>query len=204
MQKYLKIHASAENLKAELLRFEQWPDWWPGVERVDIVERGEDRSVLDLAINLRKRFTMTVEFDTTRRESIRFHQRRGWFKSYGGCWDLLPPQDDSGATILKITVELAPPILVPKSMVYQNLAKSLGVLEQRLNQRLYKPEQPETVPAEEISAVDDAGKAGTKVYVFPSRKGIEVWIRGRCFHLKHTGLSGRGFDLSSLTGKDTP
>ena len=65
MKKYLKIQAGAEELSAELLRFEEWPDWWPGVDRVDVVERGENRAVLDVTITLRKSITMMVEIDST-------------------------------------------------------------------------------------------------------------------------------------------
>jgi Polyketide cyclase / dehydrase and lipid transport. len=136
IQKYIKINVSQENTQKELLAYEAWPQWMPGVVSVDIIKSEQGLSVLQVVskesgVSIKA----TLEFDLSREGIIKFRQIKGWFKSYEGNWTFMPATEGAGL-ILKISVMLETGKFVPKSMAYSKAVRGLSLLGDALNKRL--------------------------------------------------------------------
>jgi ribosome-associated toxin RatA of RatAB toxin-antitoxin module len=196
IQKYLKVQASKSDLFQELLGFEAWPQWWPGVQSVNVIKKEPTLCVVDLTLNMTMTLNMTLELNWSQEDAIKFRQLKGWFKSYKGNWIFLPAPDGN-RTSLKITTEVECGMLIPKGMVYTRLSESLDLFGEALNKRLQgkkrgaaqKEEALEStaqkLPLQVGSEPASPGMNARKlVHVFQTKKGLEVWISGRRYLMK--------------------
>ena len=116
IQRYFKIAAPSDEIRQAMLAFETWPEWWPGVQTVKVLQTDQEKPVVALVIKTVATIQMTLQFDCRDVNAIRFRQTKGWFKSYQGEYMLLPAPDGTGTTV-KITTELESGMMVPRSMV---------------------------------------------------------------------------------------
>ena len=177
IQKYLKIQAPKEQVMAEILDIDSWPQWWPGVKQATIQRQEPNLNVVDLVISVSMTVNMTMEFDLSLEDTIRFRQLEGWFKRYKGEWRLMTGQNDSGTT-LKVTTELECGAFVPKAMVYSKLGDSLNLFEAQLNQRLKEKGTATPAASPAADTAESRQKKGV-AHVFPTNEGLEIWIAGR-------------------------
>ena len=196
IQRYFKIGGSRDQIRREMLAFDSWPEWWPGVQTVKILKADPEQPLVAVVIKTVTTIQMTLQFDCRDVNTIKFRQVKGWFKSYQGEYALTPSPDGSGTTV-KITTELESSMMVPKSMVYTKLSATLALLEEALNNRLgVQAARPS--PGRE--AIGTAGqRAATRPtettpkpavsrrklgHVFSTREGLEVWVGGRPYLLR--------------------
>ncbi|GAX59165.1 oligoketide cyclase/lipid transport protein [Candidatus Scalindua japonica] len=192
IHKYIKINVSKENTLQELLTFEEWSQWWPGVQSVNVVKKEGSLSVLDV-VSRESHITIksTIEFDLTTENSIKFRQIKGWFKRYEGNWTFMPATDGAGI-ILKISVMLETGKFVPKSIIYSKFLNNLTQLGEALNKRLAYKRSPVTgdleqqKPIDQIphptvgsEGIDTRTRAKKSICIFQTKKGLEVWLSGK-------------------------
>lgn len=177
-----------------MLAFQSWPEWWPGVQTVNVLKADPEQPLVAIAIKTVTTIQMTLQFDCRDASTIKFRQVKGWFKSYQGEYALSPSPDGSGTTV-KITTELESGMMVPKSMVYTKLSATLAQLEEALNTRLGTqagrssqgrapiaagPRTAAARPAQ-TPATPTRRKLG---HVFSTREGLEVWVGGKPYLLR--------------------
>jgi hypothetical protein len=198
IQQYFKIVASRDQIMREILAFNAWPEWWPGVRTVQVIQADPVRPMIDLVVKTVATIQMTLQFDCSEPNAIRFRQTKGWFKSYQGEYTLLPTPDGTGTTV-KITIELESGMMVPKGMVYTKLSATLGLLEEALNKRISAHAIPSAQPGaatrvnqapETAVRARGAGLAEPKrprrklAHIFTAPKGLEVWVAGKPYFLR--------------------
>lgn len=187
IQKYLKIQAPPQVLLDELGQYDSWMQWYPGLERIKVLEDGANRSVINLVINSVKRVEMTLEVKR-KGNLIKQKQLEGWFKSYASDWILMEAPGQGGTT-LKITVKLDSGMLVPKTMVYSKLSESFSELEKALNKRLKdvpvaaSPARDDEPAVAESQAEQETGgdlPGRVSAHILPlDEKGLEIWLSGK-------------------------
>ena len=89
------IPAPAEPIWAELMTPEQWPSWWRGVERVELVSPGNGEhgvgAVRDYAWRSALPYRLTFRMTTTKVERCRLIEGQATGELEGcGCWRLTP------------------------------------------------------------------------------------------------------------------
>ena len=197
IERYFKIIASRDELRRELLAFDCWPQWWPDLRNVRIVETDGRRSIVDLRIAALGSATVqtTIEVDARQDSAIHFRQIRGWFKSYSGNYTFLPAPDGNGTT-MRMVIEVDCGILVPKGMVYGKLAANLDGVAEALARRI--DQRPDRLPASAPSNISPRAqtaylrepqvaqsvRARTLVHAFITKRGWEVWIGGKPYRMK--------------------
>jgi hypothetical protein len=198
IQRYFKLQASADEIAREIFAFSTWPEWWPGVQQVNVVQAHPERPLVHLTVKTVATIQMTVQFERPGPNTIQFRQVKGWFKSYSGDYTFLPTPDGSGTTV-KITIELESGMMVPKSIVYAKLTATLGQLEEalakRIGARALRPASAQAggVAAKAVTAVARDTVAARPAplrklaHVFPTPAGIEVWVAGKPYRLKSVG-----------------
>jgi carbon monoxide dehydrogenase subunit G len=197
IQRYFKIVASREELRREVLAFDSWAQWWPGVQSVRVIDAERRRPVVELVVKAIAGATiqMTIEVDHSQENAIHFHQTRGWFRSYRGNYVFLPAPDGAGTT-LKVSIEADGGLFVPRGMVYARLSESLEELGDALARRVSERSGslvegglstgPGVLPA---GAAGHRGSAARRIvrpkagrrklaHVFGTPRGWEVWIGG--------------------------
>ncbi len=193
IQKYFNISAGKEAMLREIGAIERWPEWMPGVQSVGVLKSEGNRIVVDLVIKTVTTIQMTLELDRSQESTIRFRQLKGWFKSYSGDYTVLPAPDGKGSTF-RITLDVESGMLIPKGMVHNKLAATLDLLEQALKKRVAEratvrgPDakgkaQVVRVPAEAHEAQPPPARRKL-AHLFPTRRGLEVWVAGRPYVLK--------------------
>jgi ribosome-associated toxin RatA of RatAB toxin-antitoxin module len=193
IQKYFNVAAEKEAMLREIGAIELWPEWMPGVQTVNVLKSEGHRSVVDLVIKTVTTIQMTMELDRSQDSTIRFRQLKGWFKSYAGDYTVLPSPDGKGSTF-RITLEVESGMLIPKGMVQNKLAATLDLLEQALKKRLAEhaaavaPQPRGEARIASVPAAPRETPTPTRrrklAHVFPTRRGVEVWIAGRPYALK--------------------
>jgi hypothetical protein len=199
IQRYFKVAGARDEIRREMLAFEAWPEWWPGVQTVKVEQGDAERPVVTVVIKTVTTIQMTLQFDCRDTNAIKFRQLKGWFKSYQGEYALLPAPDGSGTTV-KITTELESGMMVPKSMVYTKLSATLAQLEDALNRRLgVQAARPALARDARAMAAAGARAAAAKRiepearpavtrrklgHVFSTPHGLEVWVAGRPYLLR--------------------
>lgn len=198
IQRYFKVAGSRDAILAEILAFDAWPQWWPGVQSVRVVRDDRVRPTIDVVVKTVATIQMTLQFDCSNENTIQFRQLKGWFKSYQGEYALLPASDSSGTTI-KITIELESGMMVPKGMVYTKLSATLGQLEEALNRRLSaranrasSPENlssgPSLAPAVRVAAgplpLAIVATRRNLGHIFETSRGFEVWVAGMPYQFR--------------------
>jgi len=198
IQRYFKIGGSQDQIRREMLAFDSWPEWWPGVQTVKILKADPEQPLVAVVIKTVTTIQMTLQFDCREVNSIKFRQVKGWFKSYQGEYALTPSPDGLGTTV-KITTELESGMMVPKGMVYTKLSATLALLEEALNNRLgvqaARPSQGREAKAQ-IGTAGPRAAAARPIeakpalsrrklgHVFSTREGLEVWVGGRPYLLR--------------------
>jgi hypothetical protein len=201
IQRYFKIGGSQDAIRREMLAFDSWPQWWPGVQTVNVLKADPEQPLVAVVIKTVTTIQMTLQFDLRDVNTIKFRQVKGWFKSYKGEYALTPSPDGSGTTV-KITTELESGMMVPKGMVYTKLSATLAQLEEALNNRLgvhgarpssqgrdvkasSGPAAPRAATARPIEAQAKPASRRRKLgHVFSTRDGLEVWVGGRPYLLR--------------------
>lgn len=187
VERYLKIRASKPDLVRELLAFDTWSEWWPGVLSARVIQREPSQTVVQLVIKSLMTISMTLRFDHSDERVITFRQTTGWFKSYGGAYMLLSPPGKPGVT-LKVSISADPGLLVPAGIIRSTLGTNLVLLEKALNERLKERARGEPSAVAQPQAPTVGAKEGNGLtpmpakklaHVFPTRRGWEVWIAGR-------------------------
>ena len=89
------IPAPAERIWKELMAPEQWPTWWRGVERVDLVKPGAGAhgvgAVRDYTWRSALPYQLTFRMETIRVEPCRLIEGQATGELEGsGCWRLTP------------------------------------------------------------------------------------------------------------------
>jgi len=195
IQRYFRIGGSQDAIRREMLAFDSWPQWWPGVQTVNVIKADPEQPLVAVSIKTVTTIQMTLQFDCRDASTIKFRQVKGWFKSYQGEYALSPSPDGSGTTV-KITTELESGMMVPKGMVYTKLSAALAQLEEALNTRLgtqtgrsTQGRAPIAAAAPRAAAARSTGAPAAPTrrklgHVFSTRDGLEVWVGGRPYLLR--------------------
>lgn len=196
VQKYIKINALQEYVLQELRAFDTWPQWWPGVQSLDVIKSENGLSVVDIVFKTLIAINATLEFDLSNENIIKARQIQGWFKTYNCDWELQQAPDGVG-TIIKISLTVEIGMLAPKGMIRSQLTQNLNQLETALNKRLQgkmslsdrKAVSPETAeqkpqPPVRQKGVGDLPIKRKSINIFQTKEGLEIWISGRRYIMK--------------------
>ena len=195
MRKYLKINAGKDHIFQVLTDVAQWTEWWPGFKNANVLERRGNGFVAEVATDMKIGGKMTIDIDHSQPDVVVYRQIKGWFKAYSNSWTLLPDQQGAGTTI-KVAIEISAGALVSKRMLHDKLAQSLSQAEHNLNKLLQNASPlPQAAPSPE-TAPKPTHQAGQKpIHVFPTAKGLEVWVSGRRYIMKYAGWSKENPDI---------
>jgi len=198
IQKYIKINAPKEDILQELRSFDTMSQWWPGIQNLVVIKTKNDISMVDIVFKVLTTFNLTLEFDLSKENIIKFRQLKGWFKAYQGDWTLLQSPDGVGM-IIKITLTVECGRFVPKGMVYSQLTQNLTQLGVAFNKRLQskmhlstgKVEQPELTDQKQFLHVCRKGastrtNARKTINIFQTKEGLEIWLSGKRYLMKST------------------
>lgn len=186
MRKYLKINAAQEHVLQSLIDVDKWPEWWPNYQSATVLEERDGGFTADLSLDIKIGGKMVIDVDFSRAGVVVIRQIKGWFKTYSNTWTLLPDQQGTGTTI-KILVEVAAGPLVSKRMLHEKVSQSLDQAENNLNHLLRGLAQPSAGQTAGTAADAQAQARQKPIHVFPTAKGVEVWLAGRRYLLKYAG-----------------
>ena len=107
MRKFTTIDAPVELVKAAYLDLEQWPQWRPGIRRVEILSREDGRARARLSQRIAGRYhDLVIDFEF-RADGFHEHQRRGWLKKWIADWRFQPAPSGSGTVVsMDVNVEV--------------------------------------------------------------------------------------------------
>jgi hypothetical protein len=201
IQKYFSVPGTKEATLREISAVEHWTEWMPGVTKADTLKSEASITLINLIIKTTTTIQMTMELDCCEENRIRFRQVKGFFKKYAGDYTVLPAPDGNGTTF-RITLEVDAGMLAPKGMVYNKMGAMLDQFEHAFKKRISEcapmplalPTPAPVVEARSGASVvssrpaaSDAQQSAARrklAHVFPTRRGLEVWVAGRPYRLK--------------------
>lgn len=105
MRKFATIDAPVELVRAVYLDVERWAEWRPGIRRVEILERRENRARALISQRIGGRYhDLTLDFEFVADGFIE-RQRQGWLKKWNADWRFRPVASGTG-TVVSMSVDL--------------------------------------------------------------------------------------------------
>jgi ribosome-associated toxin RatA of RatAB toxin-antitoxin module len=180
IRKYARIEARPETVRSIFRDFERWPSWMPTIEALEVLERSDDRALVQVRERLMGRVmprTLELRFD-----ALGFVERQtaGRLRRWRTVWRFSDPPTGNGTVVSTlIDIELGMMrYLIPRRSVQRMLDHFHDEIVSRAEARARRREEchPQTVwgvlPGQELTI---------RVYETPTE--LEVWFGERRFVL---------------------
>ena len=180
IRKYVRVDVRPETMRDLFRDVEQWPDWMPSIESLDVLERADDRAVVRVRQRLGGRvFTqkLRLEFGP---QGYTETQLSGRLKRWKAVWRFVDPPAGQG-TVVSTQVDIAlgaVGFFIPKSVVQRMIDNLHALIVSRAEARARRREA-RRMPT--VWGVLPGQKLSIKVYETPTE--LEVWLGDRRFVL---------------------
>jgi ribosome-associated toxin RatA of RatAB toxin-antitoxin module len=180
IRKYGLIDGSPELVRSILIEAEDWPLWFPGVEKSAIVERSDDRFLVDIDGHyMGRRMHGRIECRLEAKALVQ-NQQFGWLKRWDTRWRFLTPPNGRGTTLAcEVDLDLGfLGVVTPKRMIHSFVGRVFGDTVDQLNRRVRELQSEET--AVDLAAAEDV----PLLQLYETSAGLELWIAGRRYLLE--------------------
>jgi ribosome-associated toxin RatA of RatAB toxin-antitoxin module len=174
MRRISRTDAPVEIMRNVLIDYERWPEWMPGVRRVNVLEREGVESVVEVFVHQYGRTLRQKQRCRAEPDGLRQTQIEGMVKKWETRWRVVAPPEGEGSTV-SLWMDVDPGFmgrLLP-SGVWRGIMDRLfeDCLAGAEAQALALYEQPSPAPADR----------NVLLQVFETDEGLEVWVEGRRF-----------------------
>lgn len=168
---------------AILADFERYPEWVPGCEACAPVSANANVFTVEITLNIAKRITFGLRFDTEKDLLLRFDMVSGTdLQAYRGSHKLLNSTDGKG-TVLITELHLDAGAMAPKFFIERVVEKSLAATGEAL--RKYADTKASGSPPGTIAPAQNRGRKFRRpkclLRIVKTEAGEEIWFAGRKF-----------------------
>lgn len=123
-----------EKLYKVIIDVENYPEFVPGVHGIKILEKSENRLLVEYKLDIIKSFRYVIEMKLSPMNNVSWHLVEGdIFKKNTGSWELKKINDDQTEAIysLDLDFKIFAPSMVVNKLVGSNLPQMLDAFENR-------------------------------------------------------------------------
>ena len=175
-----RVDLEPARVRAIFVDTDNWPHWMPGIASVRTLAEGEEGKRLAVTQRVRgHRFEQDLDCRFSA-DQLRFVQRSGTMRKWDSTWRFAPPPAGQGSTLsCRVDVELGGllGLLTP--------GRALNALLEELFRETLRRLEARGRLLDAGSATAAAPGEGVIFQVYRTDRGLEVWIDGRRYRLKH-------------------
>jgi ribosome-associated toxin RatA of RatAB toxin-antitoxin module len=174
MRRISRTDAPVDVMCNVLIDYDRWPEWMPGVQRVDILESDGVESLVEVIVHQYGRKLRQLQRCRAEPDGLRQTQIEGLFKKWETRWRVVAPPEGEGSTI-SLWMDVDPGFvgrLLPGGMWR-------GILDRLFEECLTGAEAQAHALTEQPTATPADHEV--LLQVFETDHGLEVWVEGRRF-----------------------